>query len=93
MWIRSFRLLWVTELQYVNWNKCLQTNTIKSSMRNIWRKNICSGNLKFLEIAEISAVLQDGKYCVKLERVFLPNNFAVAKQRTHGLHLVKMDQQ
>lgn len=44
---------------------------------------------KYLEIMEQSAVLQEGRYCLKLpfknKEVSLPNNFAVAKQRIQGL--------
>ncbi|XP_037620552.1 uncharacterized protein LOC119485230 [Sebastes umbrosus] len=46
-------------------------------------------DLKFLETVEHSAVLQDGKYCLKLplksKEVYLPNNFVVAKQSIQGL--------
>ncbi|KAK0152604.1 hypothetical protein N1851_005873 [Merluccius polli] len=44
---------------------------------------------RFMHIMEQSAVLQEGKYCLKLPfrktEVCLPNNFAVARQRIQGL--------
>lgn len=44
---------------------------------------------KFLEIAEQSALWQNGRYCLKLpfkkKDLLLPNNFAIAKQRMQGL--------
>ncbi|KAK0145486.1 hypothetical protein N1851_015591 [Merluccius polli] len=52
-------------------------------------KEMSREDLKFLEIMEHSAVLQEGRYCLKLpyknKEVCLPNNFAVAKQRIQGL--------
>lgn len=58
---------------------------IESTMK----KEMSREDIKFMEIMEHSAVLQDGKYCLKLpfktKEVYLPNNFTVAKQRVLGL--------
>lgn len=55
----------------------------------IEEKEMSREDLKFQETMERSAVLQDGKYCLKLpfrkQEVYLPNNFAVARQRIQGL--------
>lgn len=57
--------------------------------KTIEEKEMSREDLKFLETMERSAVLQDGKYCFKLpfrnKEVYLPNNFAVARQRIQGL--------
>lgn len=46
-------------------------------------------DIRFMEIMEDSAVLQDGRYCLKLpfkkKDVSLPNNLVVVKQRMQGL--------
>lgn len=53
------------------------------------KKEMSREDIRFMEIMEQSAILQDGKYCLKLpfktQEVYLPNNFAVAKQRVLGL--------
>lgn len=53
------------------------------------KKEMSREDIRFMEIMEQSAVLQDGRYCLKLpfksKEVHLPNNFAVAKQRVLGL--------
>ncbi|KAL0147628.1 hypothetical protein M9458_057070 [Cirrhinus mrigala] len=58
---------------------------IESAMK----KEMSREDIRFMEIMEQSAVLQDGRYCLKLpfktKEVHLPNNFAVAKQRVLGL--------
>ncbi len=52
-------------------------------------KEMSREDLKFLEIMEHLAVLQEGRYCLKLpfknKEVCLSNNFAVARQRIQGL--------
>ena len=52
-------------------------------------KEMSREDLKFLETVEQSAVLQEGKYCLKLpfksKEVYLPNYFVVAKQGIQGL--------
>lgn len=52
-------------------------------------KEMSREDLKFLEIMENSAILQEGRYYLKLpfknKEVCMPNNFAVAKQRIQGL--------
>lgn len=57
--------------------------------RKLEEKEMSREDLKFMEIMERSAVLQDGKYYLKLpfrkKEVCLPNNFAVARQRIQGL--------
>lgn len=47
---------------------------------SIVKKEMLREDIRFMEIMEQSAVLQDGKYCLKL-----PFNFAVAKQHVLGL--------
>ena len=57
--------------------------------KTIKEKEMSREDHRFLEIMERSAVLQEGRYCLKLpyknKEVWLPNNFAVAKQRIQGL--------
>lgn len=52
-------------------------------------REISREHYRFLETVEHSAILQDGKYCLKLpfkkKEVSLPINIAVAKQWILGL--------